>query len=188
MKKIALIVAMSSVFALTACQKEVTEVQKGSTVEVKTQKLTTNNAVDVQADMDKIQALAMAQESKAGDLNARLTKALESANEDEVKKLFPEFKAAMLDNLNELKKIQLKSTEVTSLRNKLNEMTQLGLDLQEKLIDENVKPESLEQLQVKGAQLQQEIMMISQNIQMITMPAQAGTEQQAVIPAPTQAQ
>ena len=98
--------------------------------------------------MEKIQALAMAQEQKAGDLNARLTAALESENEDDVKKLFPEFKAAMLDNLNELKTVNLKSTEVTSLRNKLNEMTHLGLELQEKLLDPNVKPESL---QAEGA-------------------------------------
>lgn len=185
MKKIALIMAMSSVFALTACQKEVTEVQKGSTVEVKTQKLTTHNAADVKADMEKIQALAMAQEQKAGDLNARLTAALESENEDDVKKLFPEFKAAMLDNLNELKTVNLKSTEVTSLRNKLNEMTHLGLELQEKLLDPNVKPESLQALQVKGAQIQQEIMAISQNIQILSLQAEGAIQQ---IPAPTQEQ
>lgn len=167
MKKLTLILAMSSLVALTACQKEVTEVKKGSTVEVKAQTLSTNNAADVKADMDKIQALALEQETQATDLNQRLAKALESKNEDEVKKLFPEFKAAMLNNLTALEKLPLKSQEVTDLRLKLNEMTHLGLKLQEKLMDENVKPEDLQTLEQQGGQLQQEIMLLSQKIQMI---------------------
>lgn len=168
MKKLTLILAMSSLVALTACQKEVTEVKKGSTVEVKTQNLSTNNAADIKADMDKIQALALQQENQATDLNQRLSKALESKNEGEVKKLFPEFKTAMLNNLTALEKLQLKSQEVTELRTKLNAMTHVGLNLQEKVMDENVKPEDLQALEQQGGQLQQEIMLLSQKIQMIT--------------------
>lgn len=179
MKKFALILAMSSVVALTACQKEVTEVKKGSTVEVKNVSLTSNNAADVQADMEKIQTLAMQQESKAGDLNQRLEQALQSQNEDEVKKLFPSFKAAMLDNLAALQQLKLQSTEVTELRQKLNDMTKVGLELQEKLIQPNVKPEDLQGLQGQGAQLQQEIMMLTQHIQQIV------TGNQPVAPADT---
>ena len=173
MKKLTLIVAMSSVLALTACSKEVTEVQKGTTVEVKAKSaaLTNNNVADIKADMEKIQTLALAQESKAAGLDQRLNQALQSENEDEIKKLFPEFKAAMLSNLNELKKLKLNSGEVTQLRGLLNEMTNLGLDLQEELMNgENADPEKLQALQARAAQVQQDIIQLSQKIQMLTTP------------------
>lgn len=173
MKKLAMIAALSSVFALTACSKEVTEVQKGSTVEVKNLKnasLSTNNAEDIQADMTSMQNLAMQQQQQAGDLDQRLNAALQSQNNDAVKQLFPEFKAAMQQNLAELSKLNLKSSEVTNIRQKMTEMMTVGLSMQEKLLDPNVQESQVQKEQARLAQLQQELAMASMQISSIITP------------------
>lgn len=167
MKKFALILAMSSVFALTACSKEVTEVQKGSTVPEKINKtapLSTNAVADITADMQLMQLLATQQEQQAGDLDQRLNAALQSNDNAAVKKLFPEFKTAIQNNLTELAKLKLKSTEVNELRKKLSEMMLTGLAMQEKLLTADAQPEHVVAEQTKLAQLQQEIAAASAHI------------------------
>ena len=167
MKKLALILGMSSVLALTACSKEPTEVTKGSTVPATAQKhvLTNNNAEHIKADMQALETLAMQQEAGATDLNQRLSQAVQAQDEAALQKLFPEFKAHMLNNLAEMKKLKLQSKEVTELRTKIDEIQKLSLSLQAMLIAENSDPQKMQELQAKGAQLQQEIMALSQNIE-----------------------
>lgn len=188
MKKFALILAMSSVFALTACSKEVTEVQKGSTVPEKTTKtvtLTTNNANDINTDMQLMQTLAAQQERQAGDLDQRLNAALQSTDEQAIKQLFPEFKTAMQKNLLELSQLKLKSTEVHELRKKLSDLMLTGLAMQEKLLLADAHPEALAAEQAKIAQLQQELNAASAHISTI-IAAQNPTPIQGSAAASTQ--
>ena len=167
MKKLALILAMSSVLALTACSKEPTEVTKGSTLPANAQKhvLSNDNAEHINADMKALETLAMQQEADAAELNQRLAQAVQTQDEAALQQLFPEFKAHMLDNLAEMKKLKLQSKEVVDLRGKIDEIQKISLSLQAMLIAANSDPQKMQELQAKGAQIQQEIMALSQKIE-----------------------
>lgn len=170
MKKLAIVALISGMTALTACSKPVTEVKNGEaqgTVQQKVQ-LSTDNKADIQADIDAVQAFGLAQEKNAESLQAKMESAMKSKNQQELNNVLEDFKIFVAKSNDELNALTLKSTEVNRLREKMIENSLLGLEVSQILFTtpaDKVDPAKVQPLQEKAMKAQQELMLISQEIQ-----------------------
>lgn len=185
MKKLALVALISGITILTACTKPVTEVKKGeSEINVKATKaesLSVSNKADIEADLALIRTHGSAQELKAAPLQQRMNEAFESKDQEKLKTLFVEFRHFVDQSNTEMNAIPLKSSEISQLRSKMIETTLLGLQMSEIVVSqpmEQINEASLQPLQQKLVQNQQELMAITQDIQ----------QKIGVTPTPSEAQ
>lgn len=191
MNKLAIVALITAASALTACSKPTTEVKPGekklanvpaasAAVPASAPVLQASNPAQasdpyatLKADIAKIQQFGMQQQSKAGDLQKRMEEALQKQDKAGLRKLLPEFKALVNQSNSELNAIQLHSPEAQSLRSKMTTSSSLGIEMTEKMFADNPDKKTLEALQKKLIQVQQEFMAISQDISNKIAPPQA---------------
>ena len=171
MKKLTLLALVASMAAFTACSKPVTEVKQGESAATaqaaKPAKLSTDNPTDIQADIDKLQAYGATQEPKSRELGQRMEAAMQEKNKAEIDKLFPELKAFVETSNKELRAIELKSSEVNELREKMIENSLISIEMSEVVIQtdpEKLDIEKVKPLQEKAMKAQQELITLSQAI------------------------
>ncbi len=202
MKKMIYLAVLSTCIGLTACAKPVTEVKTGESestqnpaVNVSTSnpaKLSTDNKADIQADIATIQNYSAAEEQQALALQTRMDEAMQKQDKAQLQQLMGEFKAFVEKNNTELLKLPLKSSEVSLLRQKMIENSQIGLEISEALLTSDMTqapdPAKFQPLQEKVMKAQQELMAIDQEIQMKLQGGQAEAIPHVSAPQPAAAQ
>lgn len=171
MKKLTLLALVASMATFTACSKPVTEVKEGESAataqETKTVSLSTDNKADIQSDLDKLQTYGASQEQKSQELGQRMEAAMQEKNKAEINKLFTELKAFVEKSNNELRAIELKSSEVNKLREKMIENSLISIEMSELMMQtdpEKLDIEKVKPLQEKAVKAQQELIAMSQEI------------------------
>ena len=171
MKKLTLLALVASMATFTACSKPVTEVKQGESAataqETKTVSLSTDNKADIQSDLDKLQTYGASQEQKSQELGQRMEAAMQEKNKAEIDKLFTELKAFVEKSNKELRAIELKSSEVNELREKMIENSLISIEMSEVVIQtdpEKLDIEKVKPLQEKAMKAQQELITLSQAI------------------------
>lgn len=168
MKKLIIASLCATALGLTACDKKQNEAETTSTTAnapAVIAALSHGVDADIRADLDKIQTLSNAKAQEALKFQNDVMQAAQQGDKaalDAVVKSMDQY----VDRFNdELEALQLKSSEADSIRDKMKESNDLGLDLAEAGVETPPNMEKITELQKKATELQQALLQEMQTLQ-----------------------
>lgn len=170
MKKLLISTLCVSALTLTACDKKTNEsTVKGSEAASTAQTtvaLSTNNQAHMQSDLRLIQTLSNNKAQDALKFQTEANEAAQRGEEPDLKAIATKLETYVNDFNKELDALKLQSTEVDSLRTKLKESNQIGLDLTKAGTATPPDTAKIAELQKKATDLQQELISETQAIEL----------------------
>lgn len=161
MKKLLIASLCTTAIFLTACDKKSAEQTNENATTTKTQtvaSLSTNVKADIQHDLNLLDQISNTKAQEALAFQSEVTKAAQNNNKAELDTVVEKMDQ-YVDRFNDdLDKLALKSTEGVSLRDKMKESNELGLDLAEAGIKEKPDMNEINELQQKAVALQQSLL------------------------------
>lgn len=170
MKKLLLATLCASAFALTACDKKPNETAStaSSSEPVAAQPAVTlsqDNAADIKSDLTQIQTLSTAKAKEALEFQNEVTQAAQKNDKAALQGVVDKMKS-YVDGFNkDLDALTLKSTEVDSIRGKMKESNNLGVELSQAGIASSPDMAKITELQKKATELQQGLLTDMQALQ-----------------------
>lgn len=167
MKKLILATLCATAFGLTACEKKPNEATMNSTESSAASITTLSHGVneDIRLDLETIQSLSNAKAQEALKFQEDVMQAAQKADKAEIGRV-----VASMDNYvdkfnDELDALQLKSSEADSIREKMKESNDLGLDLAEAGVETPPDMDKINALQKEASELQQTLVQDMQRLQ-----------------------
>lgn len=166
MKKVLLATLCASAFGLSACDKKPNEVTTANTTATETVQSFSNNVKeDIRSDLDQIEKLSNTKAQEALSFQNEVMEAAQKGDKAALDKVVDSMEK-YVDNFNdELEALKLKSKEVDSIRNKMKESNELGLDLAEAGVETPPNVDKINELQKKATELQQALLQEMQTLQ-----------------------
>lgn len=170
MKKILLSALCITAFTLTACDKKTDNTSAktndaSSPTVVAPATLSQNNQVHMQSDLRLIQTLTNNKSQDALKFQTEVNEAAQRGEEPDLKLISVKLETYVNDFNKELDALKLQSSEVDSLRTKLKESNQIGLDLTKAGTSAPQDTAKIAELQKKATDLQQELISETQAIE-----------------------
>lgn len=168
MKKVLLATLCASVFALTACDKKPADANSSATESkpvATTATLSSDNAADIKSDLTQVQTLFSTKNSEAAAFQTEVRQATQKGDKAALQGVVGKMKTYVNGFNKELDGLALKSSEVVSVREKIKEANNLGVEMSEASIANSPDPEKLKQLQNKGIEMQKSLMAEMQALQ-----------------------
>ncbi|WP_373350590.1 hypothetical protein [Acinetobacter bereziniae] len=167
MKKLLLATLCASALALTACDKKPADAASGTNSKpaAAAVSLSTNNAADIKSDLTALQTMSTAKAKEALNFQTEVMQAAQKGDKDALKGVVDKMKT-YVDGFNkDLDGLALKSTEVASVRDKMKESNNLGVEMSEAGLASSPDPQKIMELQKKGTELQQSLLTEMQALQ-----------------------
>ncbi|RKG37911.1 hypothetical protein [Acinetobacter rongchengensis] len=160
MKKIFIATLCVSAFALTACDKKPADASSAtdSKPAVAAVTLSTDNATDIKSDLAQIQTLSTNKAKEALDFQSEVMQAAQKGDKAALEGVVNKMKTYVTGFNKELDGLALKSTEVVSVRDKIKESNNLGIEMSEAGLASPPNPEKVKQIQTRGIELQKSLM------------------------------
>lgn len=185
MKKLMLATLCASTFVLGACAKKPESAQHNDSQAQQqsapaTPTYSQDNVADIKADLKALQELSNKKAQEGVKFQEEAVEAEKSGKEDQIQAIVGKMKS-FVDGFNmELTSLTLKSAEVNSLRIKMVESNNYGLELAQESIAKTPDEKKMTDLQKKVNDVQQQMLDIMQKLQ-----AKVGNLQQAASEAHT---
>lgn len=167
MKKVLIATLCASAFALTACDKKPADASAAtdSKPAAAAVSLSSNNAADIKSDLAQIQTLSTAKAKEAIEFQNEVMQAAQKGDKTALEGVVGKMKA-YVDGFNkELDGLALKSSEAVSVREKIKESNNLGVEMSEAGLASKPDPKKIEELQKQGMALQKSLLTEMQALQ-----------------------
>ncbi len=168
MKKLILASLCAVALGLTACEKKPNDAETTtSTTTAATTVTALSNGVDadIRADLDKIQTLSNAKAQEALKFQNDVMQAAQKGDKAALDAVVDSMDKYVDSFNDELEALDLKSAEADSIRDKMKESNDLGLDLAEAGVETPPNMEKITELQKKATELQQSLLQEMQTLQ-----------------------
>ncbi|SEM09253.1 hypothetical protein [Acinetobacter sp. DSM 11652] len=165
MKKLLIASLCTTAVFLTACDKKSNDQSSPTAAEtVQSNTLSTNVNADIQHDLDLLDQISNTKAQEALAFQNEVTQAAQNNNKAELDAVVEKMDNYVDQFNDDLDKLALKSTEGASLRDKMKESNELGLDLAEAGVKEKPDMNEITELQKKAVELQQSLLQDMQNL------------------------
>ncbi|EZQ03015.1 MULTISPECIES: hypothetical protein [unclassified Acinetobacter] len=165
MKKLLIASICTTAVFLTACDKKSNDQSSPTAAEtVQSNTLSTNVNADIQHDLDLLDQISNTKAQEALAFQNEVTQAAQNNNKAELDAVVEKMDNYVDQFNDDLDKLALKSTEGASLRDKMKESNELGLDLAEAGVKEKPDMNEITELQKKAVELQQSLLQDMQNL------------------------
>ncbi|WP_179999922.1 hypothetical protein [Acinetobacter sp. YH12239] len=165
MKKLLIASLCTTAVFLTACDKKSNDQSSPTAAEtVQSNTLSTNVNADIQHDLDLLDQISNTKAQEALAFQNEVTQAAQNNNKAELDAVVEKMDNYVEQFNDDLDKLALKSTEGASLRDKMKESNELGLDLAEAGVKEKPDMNEITELQKKAVELQQSLLQDMQNL------------------------
>lgn len=165
MKKLLIASLCTTAVFLTACDKKSNDQSSPTATEtVQSNTLSTNVNADIQHDLDLLDQISNTKAQEALAFQNEVTQAAQNNNKAELDAVVEKMDNYVDQFNDDLDKLALKSTEGASLRDKMKESNELGLDLAEAGVKEKPDMNEITELQKKAVELQQSLLQDMQNL------------------------
>ena len=165
MKKLLIASLCTTAVFLTACDKKSNDQSSPTAAEtVQSNTLSTNVNADIQHDLDLLDQISNTKAQEALAFQNEVTQAAQNNNKAELDAVVEKMDNYVDQFNDDLDKLVLKSTEGASLRDKMKESNELGLDLAEAGVKEKPDMNEITELQKKAVELQQSLLQDMQNL------------------------
>lgn len=165
MKKLLIASLCTTAVFLTACDKKSNDQSSPTAAEtVQSNTLSTNVNADIQHDLDLLDQISNTKAQEALAFQNEVTQAAQNNNKAELDAVVEKMDNYVDQFNDDLDKLALKSTEGASLRDKMKESNELGLDLAEAGVKEKPDMNEITELQKKAVELQQNLLQDVQNL------------------------
>lgn len=167
MKKVLLATLCASVFALTACDKKPADATSASDSKPAAAAVTlsSDNAADIKSDLAQIQTLSTTKAKEAIDFQNEVMQAAQKGDKTALEGVVNKMKTYVAGFNKDLDGLALKSSEAVSVREKIKEANNLGVEMSEAGLTSSPDPKKIEQLQKKGTELQKSLLTEMQALQ-----------------------
>ena len=142
MKKVLIATLCASAFALTACDKKPADATSASDSKPAAAAVTlsSNNAADIKSDLAQIQTLSTTKAKEAIDFQNEVMQAAQKGDKAALEGVVGKMKT-YVDGFNkELDGLALKSSEAVSVREKIKESNNLGVEMSETGLESKPDP------------------------------------------------
>ena len=173
MKKSLLVSLCTAALILTACDKKSNENTSSSsntpatTTSAPSATLSTANSADMKSDFVTIQTLSSTRAQEALTFQQEMMKAAQKGEKSAITAIVDNLKTYVTNFNNDLDGLSLKSSEGTSLRDKMKEANILSLSLSEESIKMPPDTAKLQQLQTQAMELQKTVLAEMQALQAV---------------------
>lgn len=165
MKKLLIASLCTTAVFLTACDKKSNDQSSPTAAEtVQSNTLSSNVNADIQHDLDLLDQISNTKAQEALAFQNEVTQAAQNNNKAELDAVVEKMDNYVDQFNDDLDKLALKSTEGASLRDKMKESNELGLDLAEAGVKEKPDMNEITELQKKAVELQQSLLQDMQNL------------------------
>ena len=168
MKKLILASLCATALGLTACEKKPNDAEtttSTTTAPTTVTALTNGVDADIRADLDKIQTLSNAKAQEALKFQNDVMQAAQKGDKAALDAVVDSMDKYVDSFNDELEALDLKSSEADSIRDKMKESNDLGLDLAEAGVETPPNMEKITELQKKATELQQSLLQEMQTLQ-----------------------
>jgi hypothetical protein len=175
MKKRLLASLCFAALALTACDKKTNEAPASSSTssavstpastQPATATLSSNNAADIKNDLNQIQTLSTSRTKEASDLQNKANEAAQKGDKASLNTIVAEMKTYIGRFNQDLDALNLKSSEVDAVREKIKESNNVGIELSEASIATTPDTKKITELQNRATALQKELVSETQALQ-----------------------
>ena len=168
MKKLILASLFAVALGLTACEKEPNDAEtttSTTTAPTTVTALTNGVDADIRADLDKIQTLSNAKAQEALKFQNDVMQAAQKGDKAALDAVVDSMDKYVDSFNDELEALDLKSSEADSIRDKMKESNDLGLDLAEAGVETPPNMEKITELQKKATELQRSLLQEMQTLQ-----------------------
>lgn len=175
MKKRLLASLCFAALALTACDKKTNEAPASSSTssavstpastQPATPTLSSNNAADIKNDLNQIQTLSTSRTKEASDLQNKANEAAQKGDKASLNTIVAEMKTYIGRFNQDLDALNLKSSEVDAVREKIKESNNVGIELSEASIATTPDTKKITELQNRATALQKELVSETQALQ-----------------------
>lgn len=175
MKKRLLASLCFAALALTACDKKTNEapassstssaVSTSASTQPATATLSSNNAADIKNDLNQIQTLSTSRTKEASDLQNKANEAAQKGDKASLNTIVAEMKTYIGRFNQDLEALNLKSSEVDAVREKIKESNNVGIELSEASIATTPDTKKITELQNRATALQKELVSETQALQ-----------------------
>lgn len=172
MKKSLLVSLCAATLILTACDKKTNESTTSTSNAPATTapaqvSLSTGNSADMKSDFVVIQTLSSTRAQEALTFQQEMMKAAQKGEKSAITAIVDNLKTYVTNFNNDLDGLSLKSSEGTSLRDKMKEANILSLSLSEESIKMPPDTAKLQQLQTQAMELQKTVLTEMQALQAV---------------------
>ena len=172
MKKSLLVSLCAATLILTACDKKTNESttstsNASATTAPAQASLSTGNSADMKSDSVAIQTLSSTRAQEALTFQQEMMKAAQKGEKSAITAIVDNLKTYVTNFNNDLDGLSLKSSEGTSLRDKMKEANILSLSLSEESIKMPPDTAKLQQLQTQAMELQKTVLTEMQALQAV---------------------
>lgn len=172
MKKSLLVSLCAATLILTACDKKTNESTTSTsnapaTTAPAQASLSTGNSADMKSDSVAIQTLSSTRAQEALTFQQEMMKAAQKGEKSAITAIVDNLKTYVTNFNNDLDGLSLKSSEGTSLRDKMKEANILSLSLSEESIKMPPDTAKLQQLQTQAMELQKTVLTEMQALQAV---------------------
>ena len=168
MNKLITVLMCCTAVSLSAGSKQANQSegeQQPQSQQIAANKFSTNNLADIKTDTQLIDQISTKNVAKASEFQNEMMKAMQSGQADKVKQTLTSMLPFIDSFNNELAQAQLKSVEVSSLRDKLIQMNNLSLKMVEQTTATPPNPVEVKQTQEEMATLQKQLLEQQKRIQ-----------------------
>lgn len=170
MKKLIIASLCAAALGLTACDKksaETTSTQTETQTAPATVVTSLSNGVvdDIRTDLDQIQTLSNTKAQEALKFQNDVMQAAQKGDKAALDAVVDSMEKYVDSFNDELEALNLKSSEADSIRDKMKESNDLGLDLAEAGVENPPNMEKITELQKKATELQQSLLQDMQALQ-----------------------
>ncbi len=170
MKKRLLASLCFSAMALTACDKKPNEAPASSSTrpastQPATAALSSNNAADIKNDLKQIETLSNSRAKEAVALQNKANEAAQKSDKASLNAIVAEMKTYIARFNQDLDTLNLKSSELDAVRDKIKESNNIGIELSEASIANTPDSKKITELQNRATQLQKELLTEMQALQ-----------------------
>lgn len=168
MKKLLIASVCMTAFTLTACDKktnESTTAQAENNTPATVVSLSNNVVADIKSDLEQIDTLSNTKAQEALSFQSEVAQAAQTGDKKALETVVDKMEKYADDFNNDLEALKLKSTEADSLRDKMKDSNDLGVELAEAGVDAKPDMAKVTELQKKAVELQQSILKDLQALQ-----------------------
>lgn len=166
MKKLLLTVLCTTALTLTACDKTPNEAPTHvSNTTAPAVALSTDNLADIKTDFAALQTMSTDKAKEALSFQTEIMQAAQTGDKAALTGMVDKLKTYVEGFNKDLDNLALKSSEVASLRDKMKESNQLGLEMSEAGLSDKPDAEKIMELQKKATEVQHSIITETQALQ-----------------------
>ncbi|NNG82225.1 hypothetical protein [Acinetobacter sp. ANC 5378] len=170
MKKRLLASLCFAAMALTACDKKPNEAPASSSTrptntQPATAALSSNNAADIKNDLNQIETLSHSRAKEAAALQNKANEAAQKSDKASLNAIVAEMKTYIARFNQDLDALNLKSSELDAVRDKIKKSNNIGIELSEASIANTPDTKKITELQNRATQLQKELLTEMQALQ-----------------------